>query len=266
MAERRKLRPIPTEENERKMSTKSKKTNEKSAKKDGKKEARKLKIVSAKDARKHRNAAKNAAKKAKEAAQNAAKKAKAAADNEARKAKAAAKKEAFKAKGVAKKEALKVKKEAIRAKQEHKANARTARKAQAKAARAGKKERVIHTRVSQNLERELRESAADLGVSVSNLVRNVLLNTFGLVEGLVVDGARVAHSARGETAPQPPVVQKPVTEDAGSVLGWQAILLNMNALCAQCNAILPKGGEAFVGVLQGTGTKPIRCATCVKAG
>ena len=243
------------------MSNKTKKIDEKKTKKDPKKEARKLKIVSAKDARKHRHAAKNAARKANEAAQKEARKAKEAAENEAQKAKAAAKKEARKAKFVAQNAANK-------AKQDHKTHVRHARKTKAKAGRASKKERVIHTRVSQSLERELRESAAQLGVSVSNLVRNALLNTFGLVEGLVVDGTKVAHSARGETLPEvPAVVAAPAVATAPAVvIGWQAIVLNMNALCARCNAILPKGKEAFVGVLQGNGTKPIRCAQCVKAG
>ena len=44
-----------------------------------------------------------------------------------------------------------------------------------------RKKRVIHTRVPESLDRELRETASSLGVSVSNLVRNVLLNAFGLV-------------------------------------------------------------------------------------
>jgi len=254
------------------MSNKTKKIDEKKTKKDPKKEARKLKIVSAKDARKHRHAAKNAARKANEAAQKEARKAKEAAENEARKAKEAAENEAQKAKAAAKKEARKAKfvaqNAANKAKQDHKTHVRHVRKTKAKAGRASKKERVIHTRVSQSLERELRESAAQLGVSVSNLVRNALLNTFGLVEGLVVDGTKVAHSARGETLPEvPAVVAAPAVATAPAVvIGWQAIVLNMNALCARCNAILPKGKEAFVGVLQGNGTKPIRCAQCVKAG
>jgi hypothetical protein len=141
---------------------------------------------------------------------------------------------------------------------EKKKTKKRAEKGEKKAKSTAKKERVIHTRVSQNLERELRKSAAQLGMSVSNLVRNALLNTFGLVEGLVMDGTRVAQSARGEAVPVEPA------DDAGVVLGWQPILLNMNALCERCNAILAKGKEGFVGVLQGAGTKPIRCATCVK--
>ena len=44
-----------------------------------------------------------------------------------------------------------------------------------------KKEKVIHTRISESLDEEVRKHAAGLGVSVSNLVRNILLDTFGLV-------------------------------------------------------------------------------------
>src|SRR4051812_34307346 len=60
-----------------------------------------------------------------------------------------------------------------------------------------KKERVIHTRVPPRLEAELKERAADLGVSVSNLVRNVLPHAFGLVGDIVADSAQVARSASG---------------------------------------------------------------------
>ena len=37
-----------------------------------------------------------------------------------------------------------------------------------------KKERVLHARISDSLDQELKERASSLGVSVSNLVRNVL--------------------------------------------------------------------------------------------
>ena len=57
-----------------------------------------------------------------------------------------------------------------------------------------KKERVIHTRVPESLEAELRERAKDLGISVSNLVRNVLGHAFGLVGDVV---ALVAPPAAG---------------------------------------------------------------------
>jgi hypothetical protein len=102
-------------------------------------------------------------------------------------------------------------------------------------------------------------------VSVSNLVRNALLNAFGLVEGIVVDGARVAHTARGEAPPEAPTqaAAAPAAPQDDRIIGWQSITLNMNALCGKCNAILPKGDPAFVGVTQ-SNTKPIYCPTCVK--
>src|SRR5436305_13284502 len=60
-----------------------------------------------------------------------------------------------------------------------------------------KKERVIHTRVPESLESELRQKAQDLGISVSNLVRNVLGHAFGLVGDVVADGHAIARAARG---------------------------------------------------------------------
>src|SRR5689334_24942349 len=104
------------------------------------------------------------------------------------------------------------------------------------------KERVIHTRVPESLEAELRERAQKLGMSVSNLVRNVLGHAFGLVGDVVADSHAIARAARGEKKQAPP----PVSID--DVIGGQPIVLGKNAVCAKCNAILPKGKDAAVGV------------------
>lgn len=122
-----------------------------------------------------------------------------------------------------------------------------------------KKERVIHTRVSEVLDDELRDRAAQLGVSVSNLVRNVLLNTFGLVENIVADTARAASAAAGVTPPKPRATEN-------DVLGWQTLTLNVNALCKDCNALLPKGTEAAMGITASgpAGPNAILCTDCVK--
>ena len=118
------------------------------------------------------------------------------------------------------------------------------------------KDRVIHTRVPGSLEAQLRERAEELGMSVSNLVRNVLGNAFGLVNNVVADGHAIARAARGEkkSAPTP---APPALED---VLGWQPIVLGKNALCARCNDLLPKGKDAAVGV----GTQLVICPACLK--
>ena len=128
-----------------------------------------------------------------------------------------------------------------------------------------KKERVIHTRVSETLESELKERASGLGISVSNLVRNVLQNTFGLVEAIVADGHKVARSARGEAAGwrPPEAAATPAPTTAGVVIGWQQIVLAVNAVCSQCNDILPRGADAALGINDGT-TRPILCLACLE--
>src|SRR5258706_13793861 len=78
-----------------------------------------------------------------------------------------------------------------------------------------KKERVIHTRVPESLEAELRKRAQDLGISVSNLVRNVLGHAFGLVGDVVADSHAIARAARGARA-QPEAAPAP-----GDALAWQ---------------------------------------------
>jgi hypothetical protein len=49
-------------------------------------------------------------------------------------------------------------------------------------ARRQRKERVLHTRISEQLSEEIRRAAEDLRVPASNLVRNVLEEAFGAVE------------------------------------------------------------------------------------
>ena len=48
--------------------------------------------------------------------------------------------------------------------------------------RRGRKERILHTRISEDLAEDLRRVAEDLRVPVLNLVRNVLEEAFSVVE------------------------------------------------------------------------------------
>ncbi len=120
------------------------------------------------------------------------------------------------------------------------------------------KERVIHTRVPESLETELRKRAGDLGISVSNLVRNVLGHAFGLVGDVVADTHAIARAARGEVERAAAASPK----SADDVIGWQALSLAKNAICDRCNAVLPKGSSAAIGITTRGATGPIRCATC----
>ena len=138
-----------------------------------------------------------------------------------------------------------------------------------------RKERVIHTRVPESLEAELRQKAQDLGISVSNLVRNVLGHAFGLVGDVVADGHAIARAARGDkpadrgTAPGAPTASQAAAGPAPAsaiedVLGWQPMVLGKNAVCLRCNAILPRGSDAAIGVAETTGGRLVICLACLE--
>jgi hypothetical protein len=120
--------------------------------------------------------------------------------------------------------------------------------------REERKERVIHTRVPGSLDDEIKRKARRLGVSVSNLVRNLLEHTVELVEDIVTDGADIARSAASrrerDGAPAP-----------DAVLGWQPAVLALNAVCERCNALLPRGSEAAIGIAA-SGPPRFRCRAC----
>ena len=123
---------------------------------------------------------------------------------------------------------------------------------------SGKKQKVLHTRVSADLEKDLKSKAAHLGISVSNLVRNALLNTVDLVESVVVDTARVAGSAKNLANPDPTPIQK-----ASPIIGWQEVTLNLNAICARCNEILPKGNRGAIALPIVSDNPIVRCPGCL---
>jgi hypothetical protein len=96
------------------------------------------------------------------------------------------------------------------------------------------KDRVLQARIPEHLDEEIRTRAEQLGISVSTVVRNVLFHTFNLVEGVVTDSAQIARVLKAREAP--------------AVIGWQEAVLNKNGICEKCNAILPMGARAAVGV------------------
>jgi hypothetical protein len=132
---------------------------------------------------------------------------------------------------------------------------------------AEKKERVIHTRVPESLEAELRKRAQELGVSVSNLVRNVLGHAFGLVGDVVADSHAIARAARGEREKAESKQGSPASSappDPSDVLAWQPIVLGKNAVCSRCNDLLPRGRDAAIGVAEHGGGRVIVCTTCLE--
>ena len=130
-----------------------------------------------------------------------------------------------------------------------------------------KKEKVLHARISDDLDKQIRIKAGSLGMSVSNLVRNTLNNTFNLVEDIVSDSASIAKSARsaGEKVQSDNRFDKPrVQSSSPEILGWQEMILNLNSVCNNCNKILPKGNPAAIAVIEGIGQRPVICQKCLK--
>jgi hypothetical protein len=108
------------------------------------------------------------------------------------------------------------------------------------------KDRVLQARIPETLDDELRDRAEQLGLSVSTVVRNVLQNTFNLVEGVVADSAQIARLIKGDEPSTSPAPDDPAQES--SVVAWQEAVLARNGICDSCNTILPAGTRASVAV------------------
>lgn len=128
-----------------------------------------------------------------------------------------------------------------------------------------RKDRTLQARIPEQLDRELRERAGRLGLSVSTLVRNALLNTFDLVDGIVADSAHVAHAMRPDdraSRASGPAPTSQATTPVESVLGWQEVILNVNAVCDRCNTVMLEGERGGIGVP--TGPRPLfACTSCI---
>ncbi|MCC6999756.1 MAG: hypothetical protein IT370_34455 [Deltaproteobacteria bacterium] len=159
-----------------------------------------------------------------------------------------------------------------------------------------RKGRLIQTRVAEPLDEALHEEARKKRVTVSQLIRNVLEDTFNLVDNIVThstqlgrtvtrDAQRLAASAqgidRGPAAPpvpatpaSPPFPAPPaapaLTPASSAALAlidaWQEVVLNRDATCARCGTALRKGEKGLLGV-GGDATAPRLwlCAPCSKA-
>ena len=160
--------------------------------------------------------------------------------------------------------------------------------------RRARKERVLHTRISEELSEDIRRMAEELRVPVSNIVRNVLEEAFTVVESVtgnvgdliedVVDEATAAaerirrrkrrrrtggYRARSEWPDDRPLDVEPepegprVTEPADDVLGWQPMILARVQSCDTCGESLPKGASAYAGVTaKGIGGNYV-CEGCI---
>jgi len=162
-----------------------------------------------------------------------------------------------------------------------------------------RKERVLHTRISEPLAEDIRRMAEDLRVPVSNLVRNVLEEAFSVVEAvtdnvgdLIEDVAQEAERTRGRIRsrrhrirgrrrarrrgevseePSASAVDDLPPEDLAEraehpdVVGWQPLILNQPRSCADCEEPIERGERGFVGMTASGLSETWLCRDCVDA-
>ena len=149
-----------------------------------------------------------------------------------------------------------------------------------------RKERVLHTRISDKLADNILRAAEDLRVPVSNLVRNVLEDTFSVVEQVtgnvselidnVLDEAdRAGEKIQRQIQRGKRVVRdikesgaaaKPPSDSPADIIGWQTLRLNNPQKCSSCETQLARGAEAVVGMTTSGLSRTFLCTSCLEAG
>jgi len=151
-----------------------------------------------------------------------------------------------------------------------------------------RKERVLHTRISEPLAEDIRRVAEDLRVPVSNLVRNVLEEAFAVVETVsenvgeliedVVEeaertrerirrysdrGRRPSGPADGRRRQHPEALA--AREEHPEVLGWQPLIFNRPQVCSDCEEPIERGERGYVGVASNGLSDVHLCRDCLDA-
>lgn len=128
---------------------------------------------------------------------------------------------------------------------------------------ANRKDKILNTRIPEELDRELREHAKKLDVPVSELVRGMLQRTVNLVgnlsgnvENLVQDIREDVEGLRKLANHKKPTEVDRWLAQTAEVIGWQQIQLHKPARCALSGATLRSGDAAHLG-LSADGTAPM---------
>ncbi len=127
--------------------------------------------------------------------------------------------------------------------------------------KASRKDRLIQARVPRDLETTLKEEARRRRLTVSHLIRNVLEDTFELVDGVVTnaeeivnDSVRLAQSVRrsaermtsvARNDPPPPPADE---DDLSDIYAWNEVVLHRPASCSRCEAEIASGERGFTGL------------------
>jgi hypothetical protein len=137
-------------------------------------------------------------------------------------------------------------------------------------AKSDRKDQLIQTRVPDELSETLREAAKKKRVTVSQLIRDVLEDTFDLVDNVVGeavhlgstvkrDAMRIAETAKGRSRRSAGAASDPLA----AVEAWQPVRLNRDVVCAQCARVVARGEQAAFGISgDPSAPKVWLCAAC----
>ena len=157
------------------------------------------------------------------------------------------------------------------------------------------KDRLIQTRVPERLESMLKDEAQKRRLTVSHLIRNMLEDTFDLVDSVVAgagdiakdsaaiaeqvahDAGRIAATVRGaaqdagklaSSVKEAVLARSSSTEaalpDLGHILAWNQVVANQPVECAGCRTSIRRGGPAHLGVSQDPTAPPTwLCPGCL---
>jgi hypothetical protein len=128
-----------------------------------------------------------------------------------------------------------------------------------------RKDRLIQTRVADDLDATLREEAKKRRLSVSQLIRNVLEDTFDLVDDVVNETAKLAQTVRRDALRIRDSAQGLARkkDPRQQVESWQSVLLSGPTRCIHCKKELTEGQPAFMGISSDPAVRPIWvCMDC----
>ncbi len=111
-----------------------------------------------------------------------------------------------------------------------------------------RKGHLIQTRVDGTLEDTLREAAKQRRVTVSQLIRNVLEDTFHLVDNVVADAGQLAANVKRDARRVADAARGKRRDPIEAVEAWQEVVVGKQTSCERCLELLSRGDKAMIGV------------------
>lgn len=126
-----------------------------------------------------------------------------------------------------------------------------------------RKDRVLNTRISEDLDEQLRRQADEMNMPVSQLVRKILSRTVNMVGNIsgnveylmkeaIEDVANIADAAKPEELQRKKLKE---SEKLEGVVGWQAMTAQRRLRCALTGQVIESGADAYLSV-RTDGNKP----------